>query len=400
MNSFLENIKYICETFGPRITGSEADLQTCSYIKEKFKLLTPKVETESFPVVGRALQNLISFLVWGYFISIVSYFFLAPLAAILAILMLVIYYLARFKDKNLINMFVKKEKSQNIIAQFNAIKEKKITLIFSGHHDSAFHMPLFEKKLKQITFIQNSAIFGIGMLVFASIWKSLYFIPLISPPLFLFSYKLGSLVVSWYIFPDLLFILALIGLFFGFYFLKNMVTNTPILGANDNLTSVSMLFALGEYLKENPPKNIEVRLISFGAEEPGLVGSKLYVDNRIDDLKNVININYETLGSGQMGVILKEKDNNVNHDESLVTHLQKIAEKYGFHLPAKKIHFGNTDAGSFSKRNIPATTIFCFGNDDVFDLWHSTEDIPENLNEELLRQVYDFSIKIIEEYNQ
>ncbi|MCE7743087.1 MAG: Zn-dependent exopeptidase M28 [Candidatus Heimdallarchaeota archaeon] len=400
MTSLMEPIEYICENFGPRITGTEADHKTCDYIEEKFKTYTSNVETETFPVVGRALQNLTLFLVWGYCISVVSYFFLAPLAIVLATLMLLVYYLARFKDKNLVNLLVKKDETKNIIAQFDATEEKKTTLIFSGHHDSAFHMPLFEKNVKQIAFIQNSAIFGIGMLVIASIWKSIYFIPQINPPLFLFSYNLGSLTVSWYIFPDVIFILALIGLVFGFYFLKNMVTKTPVFGANDNLTSVSMLFGLGEYLKKNPPKNVEIRLISFGAEEPGLVGSKFYVDKRVQELENTVNINFETLGSGTLGILLKEKDNNVQHDAAFVSHIQEIGRKHGFDLPSKMIHFGNTDAGSFTKKKIPATTIFCYGEDDVFDLWHSTRDVFENLDGKLLQKAFDLTIKIIEEYDQ
>ena len=179
-----------------------------------------------------------------------------------------------------------------------------------------------------------------------------------------------------------------------------MVTNTPVMGANDNLTSVSILFALGEYLKKNQPKNIEIRLISFGAEEPGLVGSKHYVDKRVEELRDAININYETLGSGKLGVIAKEKDNNVVHDKDFVIYLHDLAEKHGYDLPAKQIKFGNTDAGSFSKKGIKAATIFAFGEDDVFDLWHSTEDVVENLDENLLKQTYDLTLNIIEELDK
>ena len=400
MSSLLEPIEYICEKFGPRIAGTKADLDTCDYIEEKFKSFSSEVETESFTVVGRALQNLILFLVWGYFVSVISYFFLAPIALILATLMLLIYYLARFRERNLINMFVKKGETRNIIAHFKPKVEPNKILIFTGHHDSAFHMPLFEKKLKQIAFIQNSAIFGIGMLVLSSIWKTIYFIPQINPPLYLFSYNLGSLEVKWFILPDAIFVLALVGLGFGFYFMMQMVTNTPLQGANDNLTSVSMLLALGEYLKDNPPKQTEIRLISFGAEEPGLVGSKFYVEKRDKELNNAININFETLGSGQLGLILKEKDNNICHDEELVNHLHEIGKKYDFELPLKKIHFGNTDAGSFTRRKIPATTLFAFGADDVFDLWHSTEDIPKNIDEKILKQAFEYLLKVIEEYDQ
>ncbi|MHA1219645.1 MAG: M28 family peptidase, partial [Candidatus Heimdallarchaeaceae archaeon] len=84
----------------------------------------------------------------------------------------------------------------------------------------------------------------------------------------------------------------------------------------------------------------------------------------------------------------------------MVIYLHDLAEKHGFDLPAKQIHFGNTDAGSFSKKNISATTIFAFGKNDVFDLWHSTEDVVENLDEQLLQQAFELSIKILEELDK
>ena len=400
MDSFLDSIKYITDNFGTRITGTEADHKTCKHIEEKFNSFSSNVETESFPVVGRALQNLTLFLVWGYFLSVVAYFFIPVVALTLAILMLLVYYLARFQDKNLVNLLVKKSTTSNIIAKFEPTKERKKIVIFSGHHDSAFHMPLFKRKTTQIVFIQNSALSGIAFLVIAAIWKSIYFfIPGISL-MKAFSYSIGSLVVDWFYLPDLIFVLALIGLVFGFYFLAGMVTNTPVMGANDNLTSVSILFALGEHLKKNPPENIEVRLISFGAEEPGLIGSKHYVDKRLEELKDAININYETLGSGKLGLIAKEKDNNVVHDNDFVIYLHDLAAKHGFDLPAKQIKFGNTDAGSFSKKKIKATTIFAFGQDDVFDMLHSTEDVVENLDEKLLQQAFELTLKILEELDK
>ena len=400
MDSFLDSIKYITDNFGTRITGTEADHKTCDYIEEKFKSFSSKVETESLTVVGRALQNLIMFLVLGYFVSVVAYFFIPVLALVLAILMLLIYYLARFRDRNLVNLLAKKSTTKNIIAKYEPEKERKKIVIFSGHHDSAFHMPLFKRKTSVIVFIQNSAIAGIAFLVIAAIWKTVYFfIPGISL-MKAFSYSIGSLIVDWFYLPDLIFVLALIGLVFGFYFLFTMVTNTPVMGANDNLTSVSMLFAIGEYLKENPPKNIEIRLISFGAEEPGLVGSKYYVDKRLEELNDAMNINFETLGSGRLGLIAKEKDNNVVHDEEFVIFLHDLAEKLGYDLPAKQIIFGNTDAGSFSKKGIKATTIFAYSSDDIFDLWHSTEDVVENLDEKPLRQAFELTKKIIEELDE
>jgi len=400
MVSLLDSIKYIADNFGPRIAGKEADNKTIRYIEERFKTYTSNVTTESFPVVGRSLQHLINFLVWGYFVSVICYFILPPLALGLAILMLLIYYFARFRDNNLLNLFVKKDISENIIASFKPTKEKKKIVIFSGHHDSAFHMPLFEKTQSKIALIQNGAILGIVMLVVSGIWKTIFFFAPIVGIKQIFQYSIGSIIIQWFLLPDLIFILSLLGLVLAFYFLFNMVTNTPLIGANDNLSSVAILFALGEYLKDNPTENIEVRLISFGGEEPGLIGSKFYVDNRINELKEAININYETVGKGTMGVIAKEKDNNVSHSDELIHFIQKVAEENGYDLPAKKISYGNSDAGSFSKKEIKATTIYGFGQGEVFTLWHSLEDIVDNLDEKILEDTRDLSVMIVKKLDE
>ncbi|MHA1202195.1 MAG: M20/M25/M40 family metallo-hydrolase [Candidatus Heimdallarchaeaceae archaeon] len=400
MVSLLDEIKYISDNFGPRIAGSESDKKTIKYLETRFRSFSNDVSTESFPVVGRSLQHLINFLVWGYFLSVVAYVFLAPIAFGLAILMILIYYLARFQDKNLINLLVRKSETKNVIAKFDPKKEKKLTIIFSGHHDSAFHMPLFEKKLKQITLIQNGALLGIIMLIIASIWKTIYMITDAVGIFEIFQYNIGSLQITWLLFPDLFFVLAVLGLFLGFYFLANMVTKTPLIGANDNLTSVAILLGLGEYLKNNPSNNLEIYLVSFGAEEPGLNGSKFFVDKRLDELVGSININFETVGSGSLGVIAKEKDNNVVHDSKIVKFIQDVGKKNGYDLPAMNIHYGNTDAGSFSKRKLIATTIFGYGKNDVFDLWHSTDDVYENLNSKLLDEAFNLTIHVLKEFEK
>ena len=397
MKFMIDSIKYIAENFGPRIAGSEADHKTIEYIEQQFRSFTSDVELESFPVVGRSLQYLIQFLVWGYFISTVCYFVLPLLAIALSISMLLIYYLARFRDLNLVNMFAKKYETKNVIARFTPSENAKQVLIFSGHHDSAFHMPLFEKKVAYVDLIQNGAILGIVFLLVSGIWKTIAFFLPVAGLIEIFSYNIGIMSISWWILPDILFIPALLGLILAFYFLSNMVTKTPLIGANDNLSSVSMLLAIGNYLKENPPRNLEIRLISFGGEEPGLVGSAYYVLKRMNTLDNAININYESIGNGTLGIISKERDNNVIHDEEVVNFIKKTGEKRGIELRALQIHYGNTDAGSFSKRGFKGASIASYGEYDVFNLWHSTEDIVENIDENLLQKAFKLSIGIMEE---
>ena len=62
-----------------------------------------------------------------------------------------------------------------------------------------------------------------------------------------------------------------------------------------------------------------------------------------------------------------------------------------------ELPYGNTDAGSFSKRKLIATTIFGYGKNDAFNLWHSTDDIPDNLNSKILEDAFNLTILVLKE---
>ncbi|OOR32145.1 aminopeptidase, partial [Bacillus cereus] len=53
-------------------------------------------------------------------------------------------------------------------------------------------------------------------------------------------------------------------------------------GANDNASGTAMMLELARVLKKLPT-DTEIRFTTFGAEEPGLLGSRYYVGNLSDD---------------------------------------------------------------------------------------------------------------------
>ncbi len=393
MVSFLERIKYITDNFGPRIAGSEGDKQAIEYLEKEFNKFTPNVETESFKVVGNSPQLYISFIVLGYFTSAICYFLLPPLSLGLSLLVLAAHILFIFRGISLIDFFAKKKETKNIIGTLPSEKESRGIIILSGHHDSSYEMPISLKVLKYIAQIFYLIISSVGLLFISGIWKIIICAGLVDGLLFLFDYSLGSLTIRWFLLPDIFFFLSIICLPLAFYVLKSMVTKTEVMGANDNLTAVVLLITLGEYLKDEPLENWEVRLISFGAEETiKAPGSRLYVKNHLKELDNAVVLNLEMLGVGDNFYLsAAEKFYFINHDEEYISLVQKIAKKNNIELPAFKQPFGWTDACHFSRNNIKATTISYYGK---YGFWHSIEDKVENLEEEPMQNAFDF-IKIL-----
>lgn len=173
-----------------------------------------------------------------------------------------------------------------------------------------------------------------------------------------------------------------------------MVSSTPVMGANDNLSAISILQALGEEIQINQLNNWNVKIIAFGAEEPGRYGSKFYVKKHRKELTKSIVLNIDMVGIGnQLGLNSKEAFINVVHNQNLVKNLVKIAKSDKYLIDPICTNFGFTDAASFSQQKIPATTLFCYGGQSNF--WHLPSDTSHTLNESSLQLFYDFSLSLL-----
>ncbi|MPV85881.1 M28 family peptidase [Ostreibacterium oceani] len=66
-------------------------------------------------------------------------------------------------------------------------------------------------------------------------------------------------------------------------------------GADDNASGVGALLAFAQYFKKNPPKH-NVIIAAFDAEELGMKGAEFFVENSIDENKNIVlNINMDMI---------------------------------------------------------------------------------------------------------
>ncbi len=377
----------ICKQYGARIAGSESDLKTADEIKQILSEITDEVREEDFQVCPRSLQIMINFIIGIFTIGVISYFltFLAdfnilqldPLLYTISILIslfttflsILTFLLFRLKRIYISDIFCKKKRTKTVYGIIKPKGEVKHRVIISAHHDSAYEMPLFFKYKRYMGIIQNVGVLGIIILFIESLLKLFNIESLIPEPI-------HTIVLLIFV------VLIIVGFINGMMMKFGLVTNRPVIGASDNLSSVAAILWAGKEIHENPLQSTEVWVVSFGAEEPGLIGSKFFVTKHYDEIKDVLVINLETVGTGEHAVIAKETANAITHSKEVVDLLVKSAKDIGKEISSVAISFGDTDATSFTMRDIKAATLFCKDVDGLFPLWHSPDDNPDNIDNE------------------
>lgn len=153
-------------------------------------------------------------------------------------------------------------------------------------------------------------------------------------------------------------------------------------GANDNASGTAMTLELARVFK-NVPTDTEIRFITFGAEELGLIGSTYYVNNLSDDEidRTVANFNLDMVGSRDAGdLVMLTLDGNANLVTELAqassTRLNGIATPFG--------QGGRSDHVPFAEVGIPAAL---FIHSPTEPWYHTPEDSIDKISKEKLQDV-------------
>jgi len=391
-NRLLDFIAEICDKVGARPPGSEAERKTAQIIAERLEKCCDEVVVEEFVTCPRVLQALIDFVVYSYLVALILYMFFPYLSAVFVAIGVSVFYLTRFRGKEILDKFARKARSQNVIGRIKPTGKVKKYVIFSGHHDSAYMMPLFQPKyLRYVPLIQNMGVVGAISLLILSILKSLVI--------------WGVEVLDWRpVFGvsiyDLLLVIPVVGLFFALFFKLNMVTKIPVIGANDNLSAVAVVLGLAEIVSQNRPKNVEALFVSFGSEEPGLKGSRRFVEMHPSIAKNAYLINLEMLGAGELFIDVKEKSIGVKHSKELAEIVMKAGERVGLKMDTVALPYGDTDAASFSRKGFHAITIIALSPRLELMKWHLPDDVPENISEENLQKALKLCKAVLEDIDK
>jgi len=406
----LENIKdfitYICNTVGPRPCGSKEEREAANLIKDYLSSSCDSVVLQNFFAKPRILQHLITVLVVIYTLALISFYIYPFVTILLLFVLLLIAYFTRCKSLPVLEFLFPSVPSQNVIGKINATKKADTTLIFSAHHDSAYVMPFFGLNRPFSLFIYALIIFLIFFLLILAASKYFLFATQLSwgtdvvNYLTVTAWEYDSLLPAPY--KDII-NYSSIGCIVTYPVcasLNNLlVTNTPTLGANDNLSGVSVVLALAKYLSKERPQNTDVHFISFGAEEPGTTGSKVfvkeYIKNGKDKAKQTKVINLECLGDGILCVAQHEVVVSAKHCSRIINLVKKTAKEENIKLRGVKVIGGSTDAAPFTWYKISACTILRLDKWGVPVPYHTLKDIPDAIYEDELQEAFKLCVSIV-----
>ncbi len=153
-------------------------------------------------------------------------------------------------------------------------------------------------------------------------------------------------------------------------------------GANDDASGTAMTLELARVFKDIPT-DTEIRFITFGAEENGLLGSAHYVANLPeDDLNRIIaNFNLDMVGSRDAGnLTMATLDGKLN----LVTELAQASSTRLNGEPTPFYAGGRSDHVPFAEAGIPAA-LFIHSPSEPW--YHTPEDSLDKISKEKLQDV-------------
>lgn len=160
-------------------------------------------------------------------------------------------------------------------------------------------------------------------------------------------------------------------------------------GADDNASGVASLLELSRII--TPSKNLGVIYIAFGAEERGLLGSKVAVDalNDMGILSKIkLMINLDMVGRMRDDKLQIAGVGSFSLSDSLIN---TVNNKFNLSISKIRDGSGASDHASFYNQNIPVL----FLSTGVHSDYHTTGDTYDKINYHGLKTVTEFTKDII-----
>jgi len=401
MHKFIEDI---CDEIGPRESGKKEEELAGNRIEEELKNYCNKTWQEEYISSPTAFLGFIRYGAALLIISIILYLLslfidlggiaLDPsMSVIFSIISIgltsfcILYFIGEvMKYYEIVDFMFPKKKSKNVIGVINPTDEVRQTIIFSGHHDSAYEFNLFY-------YLKT---FGVVMIFIGYIGILLFFIIDVLKLILFFT----TIDLNFMFFVFGIISICLIPIAFTYIFFH---TYKAVPGAFDNLSAVAIVLGIGRFLSTNKnseyfPKYTKVMLISFAGEEAGLRGAKRFVKKHKKELRNnTILINMD--GIAHKDNILFTKNETLigaKHDKKINEKLIKIAKDLNIGAQLGVLPFGATDAAAFSLAKLRATNISAFKYEfHLPNFYHTRYDTPEIVEKEALGQVLQICLEFL-----
>jgi hypothetical protein len=382
------HIRWICDRIGPRPPCSEAERRCAEYIQEEWRKHTDETRLEVFtchPAAYRAAFR------WPIVLTLLS-LCLYPLIPLLSLVCsagsLSILVFNLMLNRELIDRLFPEKQSCNVYAKFAPRAASDRTLIVSCHHDANFAFPIVNRFGSRFGLFMAVVVLSSALLTLLALLRVLFSVT--GPASLVAGYQEAA-------FPLLILLAATMPV--QLYVFLNAISGEPVLGANDNLSGVAECLALAASLsrQEARPLRTTVWLVSFGCEEFGIRGSKRFIEKHWDEIRDAWVLNLDMVGGKgtRLQAVTKEERNLIRLSPKTVRLVEEVARNKGIPLKTGPI-IAFTDAMAFARKGMQATSLVALDEKGMVDTYHSIQDTPEHLDDDLLFDTYRLCLGVLE----
>jgi len=384
-----EFISEFCMKVGPRPPCSSNEARAAQLFYDKIKNYCDEIVIEKFPTHPRAYKASFRFPMILYILSIIFYWFLPLLSLIIISLSCIILFGEMYFVREVIDFMFPKKYSQNVISKIKTQYQTEHLLIIGSHIDSNWEFPLIRKiRYGFIIIVGINVIFNVILLIIL-VLKNLFNV--INIGVRFTKFELGMYWIFIGIIP-----IALTQLFF-------MISNRPVMGANDNLSGMAVCYEIAKNLTtpENKPKNIEVWINAYGCEEIGSKGSKFFIREYFNEIKDARIINLDMIGykDSPLLIIKSEILGLIKMDKDLIDLVKKSASNYDINVKLSS-SIAYTDSLSFSRKGLSTVSISSKPQSSKEFYYHTRDDVIKKLNLKNLVNAYKICMGIIKDLDK
>jgi hypothetical protein len=397
LHSFISD--YIQE-FGPRRAGSEAETRAQQRFKSQLDEICTHAEEQPFRAALRGKFDALkatSLLYWG---SLVLYWFWPTVALAVAVVNAIVLALNFVLYVHILDPLYRKRTSRNVVGTLEPNSDVRHTVILSGHMDSTpefiwwYWLGHWGGPVTVLAVAQQllwPVALGLSMAVSSSLPSSGLFA--------------GANSVWW-------FFAALSPLVITLFFIHG---RRVVPGAQDNLSGVAVAYGVAKSFAQ-PTKtdadkpahsrlrHVRVMVVSFGAEESGLRGSRAFARanrHRLDPA-NTHFVNMDgIMEEDQMHVITLEPSRRKRYHRDVVHRVKNHLDQQGT-VPArlKVLPIGATDGAELAAVGLRGTTIVGFGLKRLHPTYHTRRDVPEWVQPAALERTHRALVSYIQELDE
>jgi len=382
----LNLIKEIIATVGPRPAGTPAETNAQHLLISKYKQYTNDTEFLPFDEYLDARFGKLKYYVIFFFISLGLYWVLPAAGAALAFIngLVLLLDMGMYRDI-LTNVPGKKGTSSNATATLAPKGPVKTTILLGAHIDST---PEFTWWYKYGQAGVVLTVVAMLLIVLLGIFLVVHVLHPTSADLYIwaaFALLSPSTIVVW-----------------------TMLGTEVVQGAQDNLSGIAIGFEVFKTLSDKNEmgksvlQNTRLRLVSFGSEEKGLLGSRAYAKLKKDSLKqeNAYLINIDNVRvADELAIITKEILSGVNHSPVLIKALQESFTDLNIPYKMGVVPIGGSDAMSLSKAGIPSITLIGMDTKKHDYTYHTRHDIPDNIEPLALEHLRDVVLNLVRKWD-